>query len=220
MTIYGQRLFRFILLNSILLAGLSINPCPIEAQPSPPDVIGRGDRWLYGDLYLQKLFGEVSSATVADIGDLYSDDDLESILQYVGNEIQSATTEDYKIEKIVSSLYAAHEKFASAKTLWTISFPEGTTLKRDGAFDFEIGGMPYNSLGKAAHILPKYGSSESGIQFRLTVGEWFAGTEAHGLFELEAAAVIDFVTSAAGDTRLPVTTNVERVSPVDVLEIE
>ena len=71
------------------------------AQPGPPQVLGYGDRWLYGDLHLERVFGQVDDATISGAGAYFSQNNLGWILPYLAGRAHDgdvvSVTDEVKI---------------------------------------------------------------------------------------------------------------------------
>jgi len=151
---------------------------PESAAQDPTDVIGYGDKWLYGNLTLQGLFGNVDSATVTDSAGNFAQDNLEWILDYLATNAPASAV----VEATAGTV---------SGNVWRHYFGSGKRLTTSWPFTVVIGGAPYQEIGESLHVLPgAWPGADAGIEVHLDGATWPPGTEFRAIYRLEIAAVV------------------------------
>jgi len=155
----------------------------VSAQPNPPDILGRSDKWLFGNLHLQKLYGQIGDATP---GAEFGTTPLLIIIRQINNritELEGQVIEgDTVYQLIVSDLFMFDKKITDNTYSVFIPMPSGYRLKPEGVFAAWIAGWD-----EYANVEILYGSGYmiEGFLFRRDDYPYLAGWDAHGFVQLE-----------------------------------
>jgi hypothetical protein len=186
-----------------------------SAQPNPPDILGRSDKWLFGDLHLEKLYGEIGSATP---GAEFGTDTMLIILRQIDGRITelegTAITGDTVYQLIVSDLFGFNKVLTEESYQVFIPMPDGYRIKPGGVFDASIAGWDEYSNRQ---VIYGPGYMVAGFLFTRDDHPYLAGWTVHGFVQLQPWTPYEYGEPSGGELALPIDLGIEKIGAGDRL---